>query len=61
MVFLCGELNVYTRRHTNYAFVVCTPISVKIFVTISTEQYLDYFCKALFETSCIKSRSHIEL
>jgi hypothetical protein len=42
-------------------WLVCTPLSVNVSVTLAKQQHLDYHCKALFETSCITSGSHIEL
>jgi hypothetical protein len=41
-------------------WIVCTPLSVKAFVTLATQQHLEYHCKALFKTPCITSGSHIE-
>jgi hypothetical protein len=41
-------------------WIVCTPLSVNVFVTIATHQHLEYHCKALFEIPCITSGSHIE-
>jgi hypothetical protein len=41
--------------------IVCTPLSVNVFVTLATQQHLKYHCKALFETLCITSESHTEL
>jgi hypothetical protein len=38
---------------------VCTPLSVSVFATV-TQQYLEYHCKAHFETPYITSGSHIE-
>jgi hypothetical protein len=31
-------------------WIVCTPLSVNVFVTIATQQISKYHCKALFET-----------
>jgi hypothetical protein len=41
-------------------WIICTPLSVNVFVTLATELHLEYYCKTLFETPCITSRSHIE-
>jgi hypothetical protein len=41
-------------------WIVCTPLGVNVFVTLSTQQHLEYHCKALFQTSCITSESDIE-
>jgi hypothetical protein len=38
-------------------WIVCIPSSADVFVTLATQQHLEYHCKALFETS----GSHIEL
>jgi hypothetical protein len=34
-------------------WVVCTPLSVNVFVTLATQQRFQHNCKALFETLCI--------
>jgi hypothetical protein len=39
---------------------VCTPLSVNVSVTLTTQQHLEYHCEALSETPCITSRSHNE-
>jgi hypothetical protein len=31
-------------------WIVCTPLSVNVFVRIATQYHLEYHCKALFET-----------
>jgi hypothetical protein len=36
-------------------WIVCTPLSVNVFVTLSSQQPLEYHCKSLFETPCINS------
>jgi hypothetical protein len=41
-------------------WLVCTPLSVNVFLTLATQQRLEYHCKALFETPCITSESHTE-
>jgi hypothetical protein len=41
-------------------WVVCTPLSINVFVKIATQQHLEYDCKTLFETPCIPNGSHIE-
>jgi hypothetical protein len=38
-------------------WIVCT---VKVFVTLATQQHLEYHYKALFETPSITDESHIE-
>jgi hypothetical protein len=40
--------------------IVCTPLSVNVFVTLATQQHLQYHCKTFFETPCIIIESHIE-
>jgi hypothetical protein len=40
-------------------WIVCT-LSLNVFVTLTTQQYLEYQCKALFETLCFNSGSHIK-
>jgi hypothetical protein len=37
---------------------VCTPLSVNVFVTLATQQHMEYHCKALFETLCIWKSGH---
>jgi hypothetical protein len=32
---------------------VCTPFSVNVFVTLTTQQHFEYYCKVLFEMPCI--------
>jgi hypothetical protein len=34
-------------------WMVCTPLSVKVFITLATQQHLEYHCKTFFETPCI--------
>jgi hypothetical protein len=41
-------------------WIVCKPFSANVFVTLATKKHLEYHCKALFETSCITSESHLE-
>jgi hypothetical protein len=41
-------------------WIVRTPSSVNVFVTLATQQHLEYNCKTLFETPCITNESHIE-
>jgi hypothetical protein len=59
LYFKCGECyeNVYTERRTNCPsfniWMVCTALSVNFFVTLATQQYLEYHCKVIFETPCI--------
>jgi hypothetical protein len=36
------------------------PLSVNVFVTLATQQHLEYNCKALSETPCIIIGSRIE-
>jgi hypothetical protein len=58
MVFkmlLCGECYENDERR-----IVCTPLSVNVFVTLATQQQLEYHCKTLVEIPCITSGSHIE-
>jgi hypothetical protein len=33
-------------------WIVCTPLSVNVFVTLATQQHLEYHCKALSEKPC---------
>jgi hypothetical protein len=40
--------------------IVCTPVSINVFVTPATQQHLEYHLKAVFETACITTESHIE-
>jgi hypothetical protein len=41
-------------------WIVCTSLSVNVFVTLATKRHLEYHCKALFETPCITSESYRE-
>jgi hypothetical protein len=41
--------------------IVCTLLSVNIFVTPATGKHLEYHCKYIFETPYITSGSDIEL
>jgi hypothetical protein len=43
----------YSNCYTLNGFIVCTPLSIKVFVTLATQSHLEYHCKALFETPCI--------
>jgi hypothetical protein len=38
----------------------CKLLSVNVSVTLTTQQHLEYHCKALFETLWITFGSHIE-
>jgi hypothetical protein len=49
---LCGD---YVER-----WIVCTPLSINVFITLATRYHLEYHCKALFKIICITSGSHIE-
>jgi hypothetical protein len=35
-------------------WIACTSLSVNVFLTLATQQYLEYHCKPLFETPCIE-------
>jgi hypothetical protein len=59
-MLLCGECyeNVYTYGvqaifHGVEQWIVCMPLSVKVFMILPTQQHLEYHCKALFFTPCI--------
>jgi hypothetical protein len=59
----CGIPNVTVwrvlrkRLHFNaYKLSICTPFNVNFFVTVATQQYLEYHCKAVFETPRILKR-----
>jgi hypothetical protein len=39
-------------------WIVCTPLSVNVLVTLATQQHLEYHCKALFETPVYLSIRH---
>jgi hypothetical protein len=41
-------------------WIVCTPLSAKVFDTLATQKHLEYHCKALFEIPCITSGGDIE-
>jgi hypothetical protein len=42
-------------------WIVCTPLSANVFVTLATQRHLEYYCKALLETPCITSGTYSEL
>jgi hypothetical protein len=41
-------------------WIVCTPLSVNVFLTLATQEHLEYHYKALFETPYITNGSQIE-
>jgi hypothetical protein len=41
-------------------WIVCTPLSVNVFETLSTKKHLEYHCKALLVTSYVTNETHIE-
>jgi hypothetical protein len=41
-------------------WIVCTASRTNIFLALATQQHFEYNCKAIFETPCITSGSHIE-
>jgi hypothetical protein len=49
----------YLKEHKLYIvqdverWIVCTNLIINVFVTLATQQHLEYHRKALFETSCI--------
>jgi hypothetical protein len=58
-MLLRGEC--YEKSFTHLElWVVYTPLSVNIFVILSTQQHLEYHCKEIFETHCINGEAHIE-
>jgi hypothetical protein len=44
-----------------HRWIVCTPLSLNIFVTLASQYHLEYHCIALFETPRITIGSRIEL
>jgi hypothetical protein len=42
------SFNILKERWT-----VCTPVSVNVFITLATQQHLQYHCKRILETPCI--------
>jgi hypothetical protein len=42
-------------------WIVCTPLSINVFITLATQKHLEYNCKALLETLCITGSSHIAI
>jgi hypothetical protein len=44
--------NVILILHSVEQWIVCTPLSVKVFVTLATRQHFEYRCKNIFETPC---------
>jgi hypothetical protein len=61
MVFqMCGEWYKPSIVKGDERGIVCTPLSVNVFITLATQQQLEHLSKALFETPCITSGSHIE-
>jgi hypothetical protein len=57
-MLFCGEC--YENVQDVEQWIVYTPLSVNVFVTLATQKHLEYHCKALFETPRITSESHIE-
>jgi hypothetical protein len=61
-MFIHITLQGVSKRGLNLErWIVCMPLSANVFVTLSIQYHLEYHCKALLETSCITSGSHIEL
>jgi hypothetical protein len=49
----------FKRAYNLERWIFCTPLSVNVSVTLTTEQHLEYNCKIFFETPCIISGSHM--
>jgi hypothetical protein len=65
MVFqmlLCGECLAYRLSILQLLewWIICTPLSVNFFVTLTTQQHLEYHREGLSEIPYITSGSHIE-
>jgi hypothetical protein len=62
MVFqmlLCGECYENFFEHLE-RWIVCTPLSVNVFVRLVTQYQLKYHCEAPFETPSITTESQVE-
>jgi hypothetical protein len=64
-IYIYTRIYIYIYTHTfivqNFdRGIVCTPLSINVFVTLATQQNLEYHCKVIFETPCIASGSNIQ-